>query len=156
MPVCAGLQHRTAVACTSAHRSRSLLVIACSHRPNQSSVFNQVLGKCTLNVQQLWAAAVHQHHQPHTNRRKWQQSLNIGAGLCAVACSGAGGADGPPGSSGWGSGGDGSGWGHSAGGSSSYGSNVLAEVAAAGEVANAVEDVILLDVGGRLIFGVVI
>lgn len=157
---CAGLQHRTAVACTSPPPRLNrchVILIACSNSPHHSSRFNQAFQRCSLSLQQLLAAtgALQHRHRGLTNKRAWQQSLGIGAGLGAAACSGAGGADGPPGNSGGGSGGDGSGWGQSPGGSSSFGSNVLADVAAAGEGADAavtVEEVILLDVGGGCTF----
>lgn len=154
-PSCAGIHpNRKAVACsiTCTAAARRTLVIACSHKPSQPSGLNSNLfARCSANVQQLWsaAAALQQQHLQHSNKHNWHQSLSIGAGLSAVACSAAGGGFGPPGSSGWGSGGGGNGWGHSPGSSSAGSSNVLADVAAAGEVADAaVEEVILLDVGG--------
>lgn len=142
--------------CAGLHTSRKAAaqrgrVIFCSHRPGHPTGTPH----WTSSVpQQLWAAAAafQQQQQRRSDARPWQQSLSIGAGLGAVALGGAGsGGSAPPGSGGWGPGGGGSGWGHSHGGSGP-GSNVLVDVAAAGaEVADAaVEDVILLDVGGGL------
>lgn len=133
-----------------------LLVLAGLSRPDHH-LLQQIVLRCAASAQQLWsaAAAAHQQQHPQLGRRNWkQQSLSIGAGVGAAACSGAGGGNGwPPSSGGWGSGGDGSGWGggHCPGSSSSPGSNVLADVAAAGDVSSetVVEEVVLLDVGGE-------
>jgi len=148
---CAGTHmQRTTVTCTPAHQ-RAKLVISCSNQPIQPKSLQQLFVRCAASTQRLWSAAAgHQQQRPlHSNRRSWQQSLCIGAGAGAVACSGSGGGFEPPGSGGWGSGGGGGGWGQTPG-SSSPGSNVLAEVAAAGDVSEAaVEEVILLDIGGE-------
>lgn len=146
--------NRKAVTCTPAAR-RALVVITCSHRPSQHTGINQLLARCASNVHQLWTAtaALQQQHLHNSKQHNWHQSLGIGAGVSAAALSGSGGGYGPPGSSSWGSGGGGSGWGPSYGSSSGAGSNVLADVAAAGDVADAaVEEVILLDIGGELLF----
>lgn len=148
---CAGTHmQRTTVTYTPAHQ-RAKLVISCSNQPIQPNSLQHIIVRCAASTQRLWSAAAgHQQQRPlHSNKRSWQQSLCIGAGAGAVACSGSGGGFEPPGSGGWGSGGGGGGWGQTPG-SSSPGSNVLAEVAAAGEVSEAaVEEVILLDVGGE-------
>jgi hypothetical protein len=144
----AGMQQHRHTAVTHSAR-RTLLVVASFPGPVQPLNIHHFVSRCTVNVQQAWAAAAafHQQH-PHSNKGTWQQSLGIGVGLQAVASAGAGGGFFPPSNSGWNSGGGGSGWGHSPG-SSSPGSNVLSDVAAAGEVADAaVEEVVLLDVGG--------
>ncbi|WIA18868.1 hypothetical protein OEZ85_003541 [Tetradesmus obliquus] len=75
-------------------------------------------------------------------------SLAIGGGVSSLAYAGGSGPNGPGGGgcSGWGAGGGGEGW-HAGPGPSSI-SNALCDVAVVGDTSAAVEEVILLDVGG--------
>eukprot|EP00879_Flechtneria_rotunda_P013037 GHRR01013616.1.p1 GENE.GHRR01013616.1~~GHRR01013616.1.p1 ORF type:complete len:215 (+),score=63.37 GHRR01013616.1:127-771(+) len=94
-------------------------------------------GRCTSAYQQLAAS---QSQWPDV-----KSSLSIGIGVGALACGGGSGTNGPSSNGNGGSGGDG--W--SAGpGHNHSPSNVLSDVASVNDAGDAVEDVILLDVGG--------